>query len=298
MTGMESKLAMSRATALEKTLKTMAPLPTVARRVLSIVGDPEYKIDSLVHIVRTDPSLTGRILKLTGSALYALENEITSVGQAMVFIGTRNLIKLVMLSCSEASFANAKKSRLIDPRDVWRHSIACAAGSQWLALRCGGVSPDTAFTAGVLHDVGKIAMSQTLDDHDAESFVPTADGPLHDHTQFETALFGMHHAEAAGVVASAWRLPSELAHAMRSHHDADELAGASPLPAILNVADTLALAMGLGNPFPDVSLAIAPAALSRLRIDPAEVTELFQAHVNHELEQWSEVLNPDTAVGR
>ena len=86
----------------------MAPLPTVARRVLAIVGDPEYKIDSLVHIVRTDPALTGRILKLTGSALFALENEITSVGQAVVFIGTRNLVKLVMLSCSEGSFASVR----------------------------------------------------------------------------------------------------------------------------------------------------------------------------------------------
>lgn len=275
----------------------MAPLPTVARRVLAIVGDPEYKIDSLVHIVRTDPALTGRILKLTGSALFALENEITSVGQAVVFIGTRNLVKLVMLSCSEGSFASVKRSPLMDPRAIWRHSIACAAGSQWLALRCGGVSPDTAFTAGVLHDVGKIAMSQILDE-DTDAAPPASEGALRDHTQFERGLFGMDHAEAAGVVASAWRLPAELATAMRSHHDASVLGGPSPLPAILNVADTLALGMGLGNPFPDLRLEIVPEALGRLRLDAAEVSEAFRDHVNAELEQWSELLNTEAAAGR
>ncbi len=94
---------MSQLVQVMRTLRSMPPLPNVAQRVLQILRDPEYSIDGLVQVVRTDPSLTTRILKLCNSSLYSLSHEIASVSDAVAYLGTRNLVKLVLVSCTASS---------------------------------------------------------------------------------------------------------------------------------------------------------------------------------------------------
>lgn len=283
---------MTQLTEIVRTLRTMPPLPHVAQRVLETVRDPEYSIDELVGLVRTDPSLTARILKLSNSALYGLSTEVASVANAVAYLGTRNLVKLVMVSCAANHFSMAGSSKYTEPKTLWRHTFACAVACQWLANRSGYPQADTAFTAGILHNIGKIALSQMADD--ALFAGVKAEG---DHADVERTLFGIDHATAAGVVVDAWGLPRELRRAVRSHHDEEQLGGESPLPAILNLADTLVLAAGIGNPFPKLPLSISTMALDRLHLTLAD-TEAATAHVAAELARSEELLNLGVLAGR
>lgn len=268
-------------------LKAMPPLPHVAQRVLQVVRDPEYSIDELVDLVRTDPALTGRILKLCNSALYGLHKEVLSVADAVAYLGTRNLVKLVLVSCSATHFTKTRPSPYTDPATLWRHTFSVATASQWLAMRSGFAQPDTAFTAGILHNIGKIVLSQLADP--ATFRVPEA---AKSHVEAEQQLFGMDHATAAGIVVDAWHLPRELRQAVRSHHDAQQLAAANPLTAIEHVADTLVLMAGIGNPFPALPLVIDESALTTLHLTAADV-EAATAHVDAELRRNAELLNLD-----
>jgi len=283
---------MSQLTEIVRTLRTMPPLPHVAQRVLETVRDPEYSIDELVGLVRTDPSLTARILKLSNSPLYGLSTEVATVSHAVAYLGTRNLVKLVLVSCVSNHFSMAGSSTYTEPRTLWRHTFACAVACQWLANRSGYPQADTAFTAGILHNIGKVALSQMADD----SLITNAIA-MGSHTEVERALFGIDHATAAGVVVDAWGLPRDLRRAVRSHHDEEQLGGESPLPAILNLADTIVLAAGIGNPFPGLELPISAAALDRLHLTQAD-TEAATAHVTAELERSVELLNLGMLAGR
>ncbi|MCR9245018.1 MAG: HDOD domain-containing protein [bacterium] len=266
-----------------RALRTTPPLPMVSFRILETVRDPDYSIDTLVELIRTDPSLTARVLRLTNSALFGVPNEITSVGDAVSYVGTRNLVKLVLVCCAANHFKQATNSIYGDANSLWRHSFAVATASQWLAERCGYEETDTAFTAGVLHNVGKVALSQAID--------LTDDLELsgEDQCDIERRLFGIDHAAAAGVVASTWGLPVELSNAIRSHHDEREVSKHA-LAAILALADDLVLSRGIGRILDTLVVEPSAAAMDRLQLT-ADDLDNAATHVETELAQNTELLN-------
>lgn len=261
-------------------LRALPALPQVAQRILALVRDPEFAVGDLIALVRTDPALTGRVLKLCNSALFGLQQDVHAVADAVAWIGTRNLVKLVLVSCSATQFARTRPSPYADPDSLWRHGFATATAAAWLAARCA-VPIDTAFTAGILHDAGKIVLSQVA----ARAAAPTLP-PAADHRTAERAWFGLDHAAAAGIAAAAWQLPDELCSALRDHHEA----APTRLGHVLALADLVALQLGHGNPFPQLPLAPAPGSLAALGLAQTDL-DAAGDHVTVEFERSAELLN-------
>ncbi|MBM4060996.1 MAG: HDOD domain-containing protein [Planctomycetes bacterium] len=279
-------------TGLVEALRAMPPLPLVAQRVLQLVRDPDYSVDDLVALVRTDPALTGRILQLCNSAAYALRSAVSSVGAAVAYIGIRNLVRIALACCTAPHYRKAQNSPYASPGELWRHTFAVALAAQWCAQRCGHDQADAAFTAGVLHNLGKVVLSQAYPE------VGFAEGPpATDHLQMEQRLFGIDHAAAAAVVVDSWGLPRDLRRAVRSHHDPAAVQDESPLPAILQAADVLVLQQGIGNPFPSIPLRVEPAVLGRLHLEEADLAAAA-AHVHSELQRSVELLNLEGLASR
>lgn len=273
-------------------LQAVPPLPQVAQRVLACLRNPDYSVDELVGIVRTDPALTARILRLCNSAVFGLRAEANTVADAVAYVGTRNLIKLVLASCAAGHFRNVPTSDYADANALWRHSFAIAVTAQWLAKRAGFAAADTAFTAGILHDLGRLVLSQVA----AEVPMPaSATGSTL--VARERAWFGIDHATAAGVVADAWGLPWELRRALRMHHETDLPTSDGLLPQLLLLAETLVLQAGIGNPFPDLPQQIDTKLLQELHLLPPD-TEAAMAHCQAELQRHADLLNLEPDSGR
>lgn len=281
---------MARTLDILRSLRTAPPLPGVAMRVLQLVRNPEYSLTELVDAVRTDPSLTARVLRLCNSAMFSLPAPVVSVADATNLIGSRNLVKLVLVSCAANHFQSAKSSVYGTPVDLWRNTFALATACQWLAKTCTKVDSNTAFTVGVLHNVGKVVLSQMPP---GESGTPD---PTASHVQREVLLFGFDHAAAASVVADSWQLPPELGQAMRTHHATDG-GGTTPLAAALELAETAVLRAGIGNPFPDAPLPITQRNLDCLGLG-AEAVDLAIDHVIGEMARNEELLNLGGSTGR
>ncbi len=281
---------------LMRTLRSMPPLPNVAQRVLAIVRDPDYSIDNLVGVVRTDPALTTRILKLSNSSLFGIAREVTTVSDAVAYIGTRNLVKLVLVTCTAAYFQAARGRGFAAPAELWRHTLACATACQFLAERCGYEQPATAFTAGILHNVGKVAISQVIAPEVLEGIdgLPAPDGG--DWVDREKAALGIDHATASGIVTDNWNLPVELRRAVRQHHD-HGLLNQDELTCILHVADQTCLRLGIGAAFPTMDYAVDAAARGVLHLGDDDL-EAVAAHVTEELTRSAELLNLDALDGR
>jgi HD-like signal output (HDOD) protein len=287
---------MSQLVQIMRALRAMPPLPNVAQRVLQIVRDPDYSIDGLVSVVKTDPALTTRILKLCNSSLFGVSREVTTVSDAVAYIGTRNMVKLVLVTCTANYFKAARGRGFASPGELWHHTMATAAACQFLAERCGYDQPATAYTAGILHNVGKVALSQVVD---AELLQQAAmQGPTAgDWVLREQKLLGLDHAQAGGIVTESWNLPVELRRAVRQHHDGEQLAQSGELTCLLHVADHAVLQMGIGVVFPDSSYEVAPEALRQLHLDETDV-EAAQAHVTEEFARSAELLNLEGVASR
>ncbi len=279
-------------------VKAVRPLPDVAHRVLRIVQNADYAIDDLVSVVRTDPTLVARVLRLCNSARSGLDTEITSILDAIAFLGSRNLVQLVLVTCTAGMFAGTRGSRYSDPTTLWQHSIACAFACQALATRTGEAVAATAFTLGILHDVGKIAMSRVADEGRFLAVLSdSASVAMLDHVALEQRAFGIDHATAAGLVAAAWQLPPTLTGALRSHHDDQVFDGEDALPAILHVADTTVLRAGIGNSFPTATTVLHEAALTRLGLRTRDLEALSDT-LSAELAKAADLLNLDLAASR
>jgi HD-like signal output (HDOD) protein len=273
-------------------LQAVPPLPQVAQRVLACVRDPDYSVDELVGIVRTDPALTARILRLCNSAVFGLRAEANTVADAVAYLGTRNMIKLVLASCTAGHFRAVPSSDYADANTLWRHSFAIATTTQWLAKRAGYAAADTAFTLGILHDLGRLVLSQVA----VEQAAPAANGAT-SHIEREQAWFGIDHAAAAGLVADAWGLPRELRRALCNHHEPMMAANDHPLPQLLQLGETLVLQAGIGNPFPDVPLSLDGQILQNLHLQPQD-TEAAIEHCQAELLRHADLLNLDPDQNR
>lgn len=261
------------ATGLTTIIEQMPPLPDVAVQVLRIVNDPDYSLDDLVAIVRTDPALTARILKTCNSSLYSLNRRVSSVSEAVSFLGTRNLVKLVVSTCTQSLFRRSRNGLYLSPEEIWRHSLATALTSQILVERTGLEMGGAAFTAGILHNLGKVAISQYLEgaDHDIDSLVKESGGDLLD---LERRLASVDHATAAALVTEKWLLPNEIRRAIRNHHIASNIQGDPELTAILHVADIMVQQEGIGVLVEGMALDIDTVALKRLGIVESDLEDV------------------------
>lgn len=288
---------MSKLVQIMRTLRSMPPLPDVASRVLAIVRNPEYSIDTLVSVVRTDPALTTRILKLCNSSLFGLSQQITSVSDAVAYLGSRNLVKLVLVSCTASYFKNLPPNAYADPNLLWQQTLACSTACQALAERCGHGQPATAFTAGILHNVGRIAMIQVVDPETLATAARQLMDPKASPLEIERKVIGLDHAAASGIVTESWNLPMELRRAARNHHELSLLGSDGDLTALLHVADELVMSMGIGDPQPERVHEPNAAALQRLGINGPDLVAV-RASVEVDLQRIGKLLNPEPQVGR
>ncbi|MCA8976742.1 MAG: HDOD domain-containing protein [Planctomycetes bacterium] len=283
---------MSRTLEIIRSLRTTPPLPSVALRLMDLVREPGYSVDAVVDLVSMDPSLTARVLRLTNSAMFALPAAVTTVPQAVTFVGSRNLVKLALVSCAANQFRDVPNSIYGTTTELWRHTYAVAATCQLLAGHCGFADTSTAFTAGILHNVGKVALTQTIGDEPLPEI-----GDEGSHVEREASVFGIDHAAAAGVIADAWALPRDLAAALRAHHDEDAVRDGSLLVALVAAADDIVLAAGIGNAFPDLDVRVSPATCERLQLTTDDI-ECLTADAIDELGRNAELLNLEGITDR
>lgn len=273
-------------TALLAAIQRLRPLPDVAQRVLQLVQDPEQSVDDLLAIVRTDGTLVARVMRFANSAGCAVRSEIKSLGDAVSFLGSRHLVQLVLATCSAPTFAQASSSTWVDPDHVWRHSLATAFASERLAATIAPTCRATAFTAGVLHGLGALALAACTGPEHAEAFAATdADLPTQER---ERAAFGIDHALAAGLVAAGWRLPHELVATLRDHHNAPTGTSEANLSRLLRSGEAIADQLLTEPPLADS--AAATTVGTRLHIEESQIAAAL-ADAKAGLAACAELLN-------
>ncbi|MBK9166185.1 MAG: HDOD domain-containing protein [Bryobacterales bacterium] len=222
-------------------LKSLPPFPSVAMRLLEVLAQEKLHIKDVVELVRMDPAFGAEILRLANSAAYGFRSQIDSLSHAMVLLGTERVRSLTLTVAMNTYLKRAFRDE--DLRACWHHSLATAFLSGTLAAPAS-MNMDRAYTAGLLHDVGRLAL---LAGYPVEysNLIAVANENHLDIMAVERGMFDIDHAEAGRWLADEWRFPTELRDVIATHHLADPK-GRLTLAAVIGLACRLAAILGFG----------------------------------------------------
>lgn len=239
---------MSSAEKIDALLNRMGELPTirsVARSIGIAVNNPNTSAADIAGVISYDQVLSAKVLQVVNSAYFGFSRRVSDIRHAVALLGLDDVRRLV-LAVAVIDLASDGKSRGIDVRSYWLHSIATAASATAVSrVLLPAVSSD-AFIAGLLHDIGKLVLMV----HHPEDFckvVALVKQRGCNMIEAEREVFEFHHAMVGAALCQRWGFPPVLADAVRYHHAPMSCDRGWQLPAVTGVADLLAYATLVGS---------------------------------------------------
>jgi putative nucleotidyltransferase with HDIG domain len=192
----------------------LPPLPMVAIRVLQLTNDENVQLHQLSELVSSDAAFASEVLTIANSAVYAPRFPAATILQAIAVLGANHLQGMCLTVGVRSYLGKSLNNPII--RNAWRHNLACAVIAEQLAAS-GFMDKDTAYTAGLLHDVGRLALA-VMRPKEYAALLGKHQGNGASILPLETALFGCDHCEAGRHIVSEWKLPSEFDAIVGQHH--------------------------------------------------------------------------------
>jgi len=245
----------------------LPPFPQVAVRVLQLAINGKVQPHQLCELISTDPAFASEVLSVSNSLLYAPRYSSTTIEQAVAALGA-NLLKGMCVTVGvRAYLGNAISYPAM--RNLWRHNLACAMIAARIAS-AGSIDKDTAYTAGVLHDVGRVALA-VIQPKGYAALLEKHCGSSASMLLAEREMFGLDHCEAGRQLIADWRLPESFEAVVADHHSELRSDSAWNLAALIKVSCAMASPIGFAA-FPGCTAAKYSKLLGEL---PAQVQNLF-----------------------
>ncbi len=223
---------------LDEAIARVSPIPQIALRIIRLIRKGDYSVKELEPEIWIDQVIAARVLRLCNSVLVSSRQQIDSIDRALVLLGENQLLELIVTAAVETFYQQHEGGYALMRGGLYRHSLYVANASKIIADRVGRVAPETAYTAGLLHDIGKVV----LDQYFARSLplfyrsYPLQNG---DFSTLEREAIGIDHQQIGKRLADQWNLPRTLAEAIRFHHYPEEAEKHRDLAHIVYLADLL-----------------------------------------------------------
>ena len=255
-----------------RTLDDLPSLPAVVMELLNSIDQDDVDISVLAKKVSYDQALTAKTLRLANSSLYGLQVKVTTIQQAITYLGFQTTRNLITAAAVTGCFAEGHCPGF-DHKAFWRHSIATAACAKVLARQMR-FNQDYAFTAGLLHDIGRLVLVSCFPNQYSETI---AYRDQHDCylLEAERAVLGVDHVDAGMALAEHWNFSDTMRLAIGGHHD-PEAPGAGFLAAIIHVADAIVHALDLAQMPDDLVPPVSTVAWTALGLDEEIYLQLFR----------------------
>ncbi len=205
---------------LRKIIQSVPMLSPSASRLIQITTQPDHELDEIINLVKTDANLTARVLKIVNSAAFGLLNRITSIDRAVSYLGERIVVGIAVDDCAGKLFNKELSGYAAQRGALWNHDLRTAIASREVVTQSAtNISSELAFTAGLLHDIGKVIISDYLQGSVSEAVEMLSVADDLDYLDAEVRLIGFDHTRAGYELARAWHLPEELAAVILHHHE-------------------------------------------------------------------------------
>jgi len=266
------------------------PLPTSATQMLGLVGNPDTQINDVQRVVEYDPGLVSNLLRLANSAYFGTGGAINSVREAVVRLGIKRVFQIAMTS-AVAPLAQQEIRGYDLPRNgLLRHSAATALAVEYLPKRLGMRVPDATYTAGLLHDLGKIVLGTYLEVDSA----PITLMAYRENLSFELAeqrVLGTDHAEVGAALLEFWKLPEAVVLAVRWHHAPNAYPNDDrTVVDLVHIGEHIARICGTSSSTDGMNYSVCVESLERMKVSP-DVIEQVAGDVLGSLEEICAIFN-------
>jgi putative nucleotidyltransferase with HDIG domain len=226
----------------------------------------------MANKIARDQAIVARVMRVANSSFFGLSGQISSIFEAVSVLGFNNLRGLVMA----AGIINAlpRPEQGFDWTVFWRHSIRTAVCAKVLAKRVG-LSPETAFTTGLLHDIGKLVMGVYFPQAFAQAHESDDESTI-EALQAERVALGMDHAALGGEVAKRWHFPPEVREAVELHHTEARTGVEKTLTDVIYIANLFAHALDDGHIREADAAHLATMARLRLELESDKLEALAE----------------------
>ncbi len=229
---------MSNLDSLLSKVKELPALPQIYTRVSALLDDENVSVNKIGEAVQTEPSITSRILRMVNSAYYGLPYSVTSIPQTILLIGRQRLKDILIGTLLAGIFKNIENKHF-SMNDFWRHSIKTAIIARHIAMQSAHVVDHEAlFTAGLLHDIGRLVIAANLPEFQLQIETLVAEKKI-DILQAEHDILGFDHTDVSKALLQKWRLPDLLVSAVKNHHDTDHFGPYADTNCIVYLANHL-----------------------------------------------------------
>ncbi|HSM89698.1 MAG TPA: HDOD domain-containing protein [Desulfobacterales bacterium] len=269
-------------------VKSFPGMPATAARLMPLLQNPDSSAGKIEDILKYDPGLTANILKLTNSAYFGLPSRVSSVRQAIMLLGWKRLLQLVMTMCMSALMKKPVPGYDLPRGELWRHSVAVSVAADLLVKSLSISDADEVFTAALLHDIGKLVLGDYVQE-DLEKI----EGMVSKGISFEVAeyvVLGTNHAAIGARILQNWSLPRELVNAVSWHHDPESCDHYCLLSDVVHVANVAVRGIDCGKRRSDPCADASSKAVDRLGLGPADMAALA-AQTLQEMGKLAEILN-------
>lgn len=265
-------------------LRDLPPLPSVVLELVESLGHEDISATQYAAKISRDQALAAKILRLANSSFYGRGRQVRSVPEAITLLGLRTVRGAVTAAGLAGSF---RRHPGFDQTTFWRHSLGSALCAQALAGELRRDDADVAFTVGLLHDIGRLALANAFApayaeverwQHDRDCTVGDA----------ESAVLGIDHAEIGGLIARQWNFAPAIADAISQHHVPPATAELT-LTGIAHVGDAIAHALGLAGDADEAVPALVLPVWTACGLDDAACMRVF-AHAEAQFETVCQAL--------
>lgn len=248
-------------------------LPHVAVKVMKLTEDPDSTAQDINQVLNEDQSMTAKVLRLANSAYYGFPRRIATVTDAIIFLGFKTIRSIVMAASVSDMLSQEMEGYALAPGELWKHSQSTALTARFIARRAKFSSLDLAYTAALLHDIGKVILNSHLKKGYQEVLARVSIGDI-PFTEAENEILGFNHALVGARVAEKWNLPPELVEAIALHHNPEKAQINKKLTCIVHIADVICLSMGIGLGLDGLMYPLSAEAMDLLELNEDSLESL------------------------
>jgi len=229
-----------------KESERIEPVPQVIHQLMDLVDDPDVPTSEITALILYEPIVTANLLKLANSAAFGFKKKVNSVHDAVVLMGLKRVVELVLLNSATKSIKSAQNGYGLEEGQLWKQSVSCALMASAVADKVDTSIKHIVFTAALLKDIGVVVMDRYM--HAAVDQIRQAmqDDNL-DLVTAERRILGIDHADLGGRMAKAWKFSDVLAAAIRDHHLTDRMDIIPNETAMVYLADSMCTMSGINT---------------------------------------------------
>jgi len=223
---------------LAEAIQHTRPIPQIALKILRMVNEGNYNLNEVAHEIRQDQIISARVINLVNSTFIGMREKIDSIDRALVIIGERQLMQIVISAALAPMFPDTALGYSLSMGGLFQHSLGTAIMAEEISGFTKQSSPPIAYTAGLLHDIGKVVLDQYIAQANPLFYRKTLEEGAN-LVSTEHELLGVDHTEVGVILAQRWDLPENLIEVIQNHHSPERAEVSSMLTHQVYLADLL-----------------------------------------------------------